>query len=137
MKIRTYSDGGARGNPGPSAIGVVVCSAGAKEALLFEHQDVIGDATNNIAEYCALIAALALAKELGANEVESYLDSELVVRQLGGIYKVKTSHIRQLITEVRQMEKQFKKVSYHHVPRTHARLQQADKLVNQALDAAR
>lgn len=137
MKLKTYSDGGARGNPGPGAIGVVVCTAGTHEELLFEHQDVIGDATNNIAEYCALIAALALAKELGANEVESYLDSELVVRQLGGIYKVKTDHIRQLIAEVRQIEKQFKKVTYHHVPRTHTRLRQADKLVNQALDEAR
>lgn len=137
MKLKTYSDGGARGNPGPGAIGVVVCTAGAKEELLFEHHDVIGEATNNIAEYCALIAALALAKQLGASEVESYLDSELVVRQLGGIYKVKSDHIRQLITEVRQLESQFKKVAYHHVPRTHARLRQADKLVNQALDEAR
>lgn len=137
MKLKTYSDGGARGNPGPGAIGVVVCSGGIREEIVFEHQDVIGEATNNIAEYCALIAALALAKELGANEVESYLDSELVVRQLGGIYKVKADHIRQLIAEVRQMEKPFKKVTYHHVPRTHTRLRQADKLVNQALDAAR
>lgn len=136
MKLRTYSDGGARGNPGPAAIGVVICSTGAREEVLFEHHDVIGEATNNIAEYCALIAALLLAKELGADEVESYLDSELVVRQLGGIYKIKTGHIRQLVTEVRQVESKFKKVTYQHVPRTHARLAQADKLVNQALDMA-
>ena len=137
MRLKTYSDGGARGNPGPAAIGVVICSTGTREQVLFEHHDVIGEATNNIAEYCALIAALTLAKALGADEVESYLDSELVVRQLGGVYKVKADHIRQLITEVRQLEGKFKKVTYQHVPREHARLAQADKLVNQALDAAR
>lgn len=135
VKLRTYSDGGARGNPGPGAIGVIVCDA--KDEILIEHQDVIGDATNNIAEYCALIAALALAKELGAREVESFLDSELVVRQLAGIYRVKSEHIRTLIQEVRKVESEFQKVSYRHLPRTHARLKQADRLVNRALDSVR
>ena len=134
MKLKTYSDGGARGNPGPSAIGVLVCTT--KDEILFEHQDTIGHATNNIAEYCALIAALALAKELRATEVESFLDSELVVRQLNGAYRVKSDHIRQLISEVRKLEKEFEKVTYHHLPRTHVKLKQADKLVNEALDQA-
>ncbi len=134
MKLKTYSDGGARGNPGPSAIGVLVCTT--KDEILFEHQDTIGHATNNIAEYCALIAALALAKELRATEVESFLDSELGVRQLNGAYRVKSDHIRQLISEVRKLEKEFEKVTYHHLPRTHVKLKQADKLVNEALDQA-
>lgn len=132
MKLRTYSDGGARGNPGPSAIGVLVCNT--KDEILLEHKDTIGDATNNIAEYCAVIAALALANALGADEVEAHLDSELAVRQLGGAYRAKARHIIQLIGEVRTMEKKFRKVSYHHVPRTHEKLRRADKLVNQALD---
>ncbi len=135
MKLKTYSDGGSRGNPGPSAVGVLICDM--KDKVLFEHQDVIGEATNNIAEYCALIAALTLAKEFDAVEVESFLDSELVVRQLEGTYRVKSDHIRQLIHEVRELEKRFEKVSYHHLPRTHAKLRRADWLVNKALDNVR
>ena len=134
MKIKTYSDGGARGNPGPGAIGVLICSD--RDEVLLEHQDLIGEATNNIAEYCAIIAALALAKEFGAEEVESFLDSELVVRQLTGVYQVKSDHIKHLVLEVRKLEKEFEKVSYHHLPRTHLKLKHADKLVNQALDGA-
>lgn len=134
MKIRTYSDGGARGNPGPGAIGVVICSP--QDKILFQHRDLIGESTNNIAEYCALIAALALAKELGASKVESFLDSELVVRQLEGSYKVKSEQMKQLVSEVRKLQREFEKVSYHHVPRTHSRLRQADHLVNEALDGA-
>jgi ribonuclease HI len=134
MKLRTYSDGGARGNPGPGAIGVLVCDA--RDHILLEHKDVIGRATNNIAEYCALIGALALAKEMGAEEVESFLDSELVVRQLGGVYRVKSDHIKELIQEVRKLEQNFRKVSYQHLPRTHNMLRQADRLVNLALDQA-
>lgn len=132
VRLKTYSDGGARGNPGPAAIGVLICNA--KDEVLIEHQDVIGKATNNIAEYCALIAALALAKELGAREVESYLDSELVVKQLGRVYRVKTDHIRELISEVRKLEAEFERVSYQHLPRTNMKLRRADKLVNLALD---
>lgn len=132
MKLRTYSDGGARGNPGPGAVGILICDM--KDRVLFEHRDAIGHATNNVAEYCALIAALTLAKEFEAQEVESFLDSELVVRQLEGVYRAKSGPIRQLVQEVRDLEKQFEKVSYHHLPRTHARLRRADQLVNQVLD---
>jgi ribonuclease HI len=132
MKIRTYSDGGARGNPGPGAIGVLLCSP--KDKVLCEHRDVIGHATNNVAEYCALIAALELAKELGADEVESFLDSELVVQQLSGRYRIKSESLKQLVGEVKKLEKDFVKISYHHVPRTHARMRHADRLVNRALD---
>lgn len=132
MKLRTYSDGGARGNPGPGAIGVLVCSSADK--VLFEHKDVIGQATNNVAEYCALIAALALAKELGAEEVDSCLDSELVVNQMKGIYRVKSDSIRELVGEAKRMEQMFNKVSYRHLPREHSRMKEVDRLVNQALD---
>jgi len=135
MKLRTYSDGGARGNPGPGAIGVLVFNA--KDEVLVEHQDVIGTATNNVAEYCALIAALSIAQELGASEVEAFLDSELVVCQMSGEYKVKSDSIRELVGEAKKLEKGFKKVSYRHLPRENSRMRAADKLVNQALDADR
>ncbi|HNV85685.1 MAG TPA: reverse transcriptase-like protein [Candidatus Omnitrophota bacterium] len=133
MKLRTYSDGGARGNPGPGGIGILICDA--RDKVLAEHRDVIGTATNNVAEYCALIAALSIAKEFGADEVEAFLDSELVVCQMSGKYKVKSDSIRELVGEVRKLEREFKTVSYRHLPREHSRMREADRLVNQALDA--
>lgn len=132
MKLKTYSDGGARGNPGPGAIGVMICND--RGDVLVEHKDVIGEATNNVAEYCALIAALALAKELGAGEVESFMDSELVVHQMSGKYKVKSENIRQLAGEAKRLEKDFAKVSYRYLPREDRNMKRADQLVNMALD---
>jgi len=132
MKLKVYSDGGARGNPGPAAIGVLVCNE--KDEPVQEHHDTLGEATNNVAEYCALIAALELAKNLGAQEVEAYLDSELVVRQVKGIYKIKSEKLKQLCKEVKAAASFFKKVAYKHLPRTHEKMEQADRMVNRALN---
>jgi ribonuclease HI len=134
LKVKIYSDGGARGNPGPAAIGVLICNE--KGEMLREHNETIGDTTNNVAEYTAVIVGLELAKTLGAVEVDYYADSELVVKQLSGLYKVKTPHILTLFTKVKAAEKNFSKVRFTHVPRTHEKLRYVDKLVNQALDEA-
>lgn len=133
-KLVIYSDGGARGNPGPSAIGVLICNA-AGEALQ-EHMEVIGEATNNIAEYTAVIVALELAKKLGGREIDYYVDSELVARQISGQYKIKAPHIRSLYNQVMASGKFFSKITFTHVPRTHEKLRYVDRLVNQALDEA-
>ena len=131
MKLTTYSDGGARGNPGPAAIGYVIFAGTSK---LKESGQHIGDATNNQAEYQALIKALEAARDLGATEIQCFLDSELVVRQLHGKYKVREENLKQLIGEVFRLMKGFGKIDFAHVPREKNKL--ADKLVNQALDEA-
>ncbi len=127
-----YSDGGARGNPGPAAIGVIVCNA--KGEILQEHGEVIGETTNNVAEYTALIVGFDLARKLGFTELKCFGDSQLVMCQLSGQYKVKTEHIRSLYNQVKILEKSFEKVSYSQIPRTHDRIRYVDRLVNQALD---
>ena len=132
MKLRIYTDGGARGNPGPAAIGVVVCKE--DDEIIFTHHDTIGHATNNTAEYCALIAGLELAKRFQAGEVECYTDSMLMMNQLAGNYKIKAEHIRTLWERAKQIAKSFKSVSYHHQGREERLLREADKLVNEALD---
>ena len=131
---RVFSDGGARGNPGPAAIGVVVFDLDGH--ILKEHQETIGEATNNIAEYRAVLKGLQLAKEAGLNEIQYFVDSELVARQLSGVYRVKTPHIKDLYLLVKEKERSFQKVTYQQVPRTHENIQWADRLVNQALDLA-
>ena len=133
-KVKIYSDGGARGNPGPAAIGVLVCDE--KDAALQEHHEVIGETTNNVAEYTAVIVGLEIAKTLGAREVDYYVDSELVAYQLSGKYKVKAPHIQVLFAKVKASEKNFTKIRFTPVPRTHPKLRIVDKLVNRALDEA-
>ena len=93
-KVTIYSDGGARGNPGPAAIGVLICDHEGNE--LQDHQETIGSTTNNVAEYKAVLAGLDLAKKLGAREVDYFVDSELVAKQMSGEYRVKTPHILEL-----------------------------------------
>ena len=133
-KGRVFSDGGARGNPGPAAIGVLIC--GEKGEVLKEHQETIGEATNNMAEYRAVLRGLELARELGLDEIEYFVDSELVARQLSGRYRVKTPHIRDLFVQAKVREQKFKKVVYQQIPRTHEKIKWVDRLVNQALDLA-
>ena len=132
MKLRIYTDGGARGNPGPAAVGVVVCDG--RDKVIFEHNDCIGNATNNIAEYCALIAGLEIAKRLKAKEVECFMDSELLANQLSGNYKIKADHIRTLYDHAKKTAAFFKSVTYHHRRRETPMLRHADRLVNDALD---
>ena len=130
MKLTIYTDGGARGNPGPAGIGAVVYnSAGQKIA---EIANFLGVATNNQAEYQAVIAALKKAAELKADELDFYLDSELVVKQLKREYKVKNKDLAPLFLTVHNLSLNFKRISYTHIPRE--RNQEADSLANQAMD---
>lgn len=129
-----YSDGGARGNPGPAAIGVLICDPEGRE--IHEHKAVLGIATNNVAEYTAVINGLRLAREMGAVNVDYYMDSELVCKQLNGQYRVKAPHIRELYLQAREQAGKLEKVRFNHVRRTHEKLRHVDGLVNEALDDA-
>ena len=128
--ILTYSDGGSRGNPGPAAIGVVLKSPDGK--IIATHKEKIGITTNNQAEYRALITALHMAKEHGAEEVHANLDSELVVKQCLGEYRVKDKDLQPQFIKVHNASLAFKKVTYKHIRREFNT--EADALVNEALD---
>lgn len=130
MHLLINTDGGSRGNPGPGAIGIIIKNQ--EDSLLLEIGKTIGVCTNNEAEYTALIEALEKAKELGAKTIEFKLDSELVVKQLKGEYKVKNDRILVLWTKAKTLEKSFVKVTYLHIPRNQNK--EADKMVNNALD---
>jgi ribonuclease HI len=132
VELQLYTDGGARGNPGPGAIGVLLCDSKGDE--LIRHSDCIGEATNNIAEYCALIAGLEIARQYDPQVLDCFLDSELVVKQVTGLYKVKNERIKRLFDEVKKLESIFNRITFTHVPRTHPQMRIADKLVNLALD---
>ena len=134
MRLRTYTDGGARGNPGPAAIGILICNA--EGEIIQEYGETIGEATNNVAEYSALIKAMKMAKELNAQDLDCFLDSLLVVKQLRGEWKIKHFNMQKLFDEVQKIRREFKRVSYAHVPREDQNLQRADQLVNYALDEA-
>lgn len=131
MKVVVSCDGGARGNPGPAGIGVTI--AGPRRKVLGELSEAIGHATNNVAEYTAVKRALERARELGATEVLVRSDSQLLVEQLSGTYRVKNPTLQRLHAEVRELSREFARVSYEHVPRERNR--RADELVNLAIDA--
>jgi ribonuclease HI len=128
-----YSDGGARGNPGPAAIAFIATTE--TGTTLKADSCFIGKCTNNQAEYRALLLALKFAVDQKAKEVTCYLDSELVVKQLNGQYAVKNVDLQQLNRQVRNLLCCFRKVSFLHVPREHPQISRADALVNLALDA--
>ena len=130
MKAKLFTDGGARGNPGPAAFGYVVEAENGH--VLAAHGEAIGHATNNVAEYRALIAGLEKAVELGIEELEVVSDSELLVKQMQGEYKVKNEALRELNDEANFLERKLGRVRYKAVRREHNEL--ADKLVNEALD---
>jgi ribonuclease HI len=132
LKLVLHVDGGARGNPGPAAIGVVV--SGPDGQPIDELSETIGEATNNVAEYRAVLKGLERARELGATELEIIGDSELVARQLSGVYKVKNPGIRPLYEQATSALRGFERWSIRTVPR--AENARADALVNAALDAA-
>lgn len=131
LKLVLNVDGGARGNPGPAAIGVVV--AAPDGTVVEELSETIGVATNNVAEYTAVLRGLERAGALGASEVEIVGDSELIARQIDGAYKVKHPALRPLYEEVRATLRGFERWSIRNVPR--AENARADLLVNRALDA--
>jgi len=132
LKARLFTDGGARGNPGPAAYGFVL-EAEDGTVLAAEGQ-AIGETTNNVAEYSGLIAGLRKAVELQVPDVEVVSDSELMVKQMRGEYKVKNKALRELSLEAARLARQLGNVEYRHVKRAHNEL--ADRLVNEALDAA-
>jgi ribonuclease HI len=129
-RIRVNVDGGARGNPGPAAIGVVIRDGDGE--VLGEVGETIGEATNNVAEYRALLRGIELAEEHGASELELVGDSELVVRQVEGRYKVKNAGMKALYDEVKRALRGFDSWSIRHVRREENA--DADRLVNEALD---
>jgi ribonuclease HI len=130
MKLTVNVDGGARGNPGPAAIGVVIRDP--EGLIIDEHGERIGEATNNVAEYRALIRGIQRAAELGATELELIGDSELVVRQVEGRYKVKKPGLKPLHAEAKQALSAFDTWSIRHVRREMNA--EADRLVNEVLD---
>ncbi len=132
MKAQLFTDGGARGNPGPAAYAFVL--EGDDGTLLAAEGQAIGVATNNVAEYSALVAGLERALELGLDEVDVVSDSELLVKQMRGEYRVKNEALRGLSLEAARLARRLRKVTYRAVRREHNEL--ADRLVNEALDAA-
>ena len=132
--MTVHIDGGARGNPGPAAAGVVILTAD-DGTVLHQSGIFLGRATNNVAEYRAMLAGMEAASELEATEVEVVSDSQLLVRQMTGRYRVKNEGLKPLYEEAKRLQKQFARCTFRHVPReenTHA-----DRLVNQALDLKR
>jgi ribonuclease HI len=130
MKLTVHVDGGARGNPGPAAAACVVSSPDG--GVLAERSELLGRATNNVAEYRALLLGLECARELGATEVEVVGDSELIAKQVQGLYKVKHEAMRPLHRQALDSLARFDRWSIRTVPR--ARNARADALVNAALD---
>ncbi len=129
--IYTNSDGGARGNPGPAAIGVIVRKNG---EILTKYSSKIGKTTNNVAEYKALIKALELASKQTDKEITCLLDSELVVKQLMGEYRVRNHSLMELFLKVQRLQEKFEKVRYLHVSRWNKFQVIADGLLNEELD---
>jgi ribonuclease HI len=129
-KLTINTDGGSRGNPGPAGIGVVIKDDAGE--LVYQYGGYIGETTNNTAEYKALIKALEEAGHLGATDVAINMDSELIVRQMLGQYKIKEPSLQPLAQQVLNLLKQFQSHSFTHVRREYNK--EADALVNQALD---
>jgi|SRR3989344_5585630 len=131
-KINVHADGGSRGNPGAAAIGIVIFDDNKNK--LEAHKECIGNATNNVAEYRALLKALQLAAKHTRKEVHIFMDSELIINQMNGIYKIKSPEMLELFQEVKNYERTFTKVVYNHVRRENKFQMMADKLVNEALE---
>jgi ribonuclease HI len=132
VKTRLFTDGGARGNPGPAAFAYVLETDDG--TVLAAHGEAIGVATNNVAEYRALVEGLRKAVELQLTDLEVVSDSELLVNQMRGDYKVKNEALRELWLDANDLERKLGKVRYTAVRREHNEL--ADRLVNEALDAS-
>lgn len=133
-RLRVYSDGASRGNPGPSAIAFTVLNEDGK--VLKKHSEYVGLRTNNQVEYEALISALKFASGLPNREIICHLDSELVVKHLNGEYRVKNPKLEVLWLKVHELKQGFQKMSFVHVPRTDVYIRVVDRLANEALDRA-
>ena len=132
MKAKLFTDGGSRGNPGPAAYAFVLEAEDG--TVLDARGEAIGVATNNVAEYSALVAGLARAAEVGVSELEVVSDSELLVKQMRGEYRVKNRALQELFLDASRLARQIQRVTYTAVRREHNEL--ADSLVNEALDRA-
>jgi broad specificity phosphatase PhoE/ribonuclease HI len=133
VKVVIEADGGSRGNPGPAGYGAVVWDAD-HSAVLAESKQAIGHATNNVAEYRALLAGLDDAAKLGASEVAVFMDSKLVVEQMSGRWKIKHPDLKELHAQAQTLASRFERISYTWIPRE--RNTHADRLANEAMDAA-
>jgi ribonuclease HI len=132
VKARLFTDGGSRGNPGPAAYAFVLEAEDG--TVLDARGEAIGVATNNVAEYSALVAGLERAVDVGVDELEVVSDSELMVKQMRGEYKVKNRALQDLFLDASRLGRKIRRVTYTAVRREHNEL--ADSLVNEALDAA-
>lgn len=130
VKATLHTDGGSRGNPGPAGIGVVIKFEDGRKV---EHSEYIGETTNNQAEYQALVRGLKEALSLDVTELSVFMDSELIVKQVNGEYRVKNAELRPWFEQVEEVKKEFSSVSFGHVKRE--KNKEADKLVNKALDS--
>lgn len=131
-KVIVYTDGASRGNPGHAGIGVVLYDE--EGNIIKEIFDYIGQTTNNIAEYKALIAGLNEALEMGYDEIEFYADSELMIKQINGLYKVKNEGIKPLYKQVCELLKEFQSYTATHIPRE--KNKRADELANEGIKQA-
>ena len=131
MSLVIYSDGGSRGNPGKSAYAIVVTKNG---EIVHEHTEFLGINTNNYAEYRGLIAGMKKAIELGESDVEFTMDSELVIKQMRGEYKVKSANIMELNAEARRLTSSIPNVTFTHVRRSNPMVARADALLNAEMD---
>ena len=129
MSIEIYTDGAARGNPGPAGIGVILRN---DEKILLEVSDYIGETTNNIAEYTALIRGLEEAIDMDEKSVRVFCDSELIVKQINGEYRVKNEGLAPLYNNVKALIHKFKKIEIFYISRENNK--EADKLANRGID---
>lgn len=129
-KVIIFTDGGARGNPGPAGIGAVIYDEHKK--VIAEISEYLGVATNNQAEYKALVYAFRKAVDLGAKDLDCFLDSELVVKQLKGEYRVKDKDLAKLFLDIHNLSLSFRQITYTHIPREQNK--EADRLANEAMD---
>lgn len=125
-----FTDGGSRGNPGPAAAGIFLCTT--NKSFIKEIGVYLGEGTNNEAEYKALVIGLKTALKYGAENLTCFLDSELIVKQLNGVYKMKNERLKVFFDEIKTLEKGFEMVNYKHIPRE--KNKKADNLVNEVLD---
>lgn len=132
VKMQLYTDGASRGNPGKAAYGFVLVNSLGQ--VLHEEGKTIGNTTNNVAEYTALLKGLEQARIFGASSIECFSDSQLLVRQLSGEYKVKQEHLRVFYDEIKKLERSFDTVTYSWVKRNTGHVERADALCNRALD---
>ena len=134
MSFTVYSDGGSRGNPGKSAYAIVITENG---RIIFEKSEYLGIHTNNYAEYRGLIAGISKVIELGGKEAEFVMDSELVIKQMKGIYKVKSPDMKELHSDAAALASLIPKVSFRNVRRSEELIPRADALLNRTLDENR